>query len=90
MHIVKQSHSPLLKLSQSTVKSSGQISPVRHISSQDLVEISTVDGSVPGGSVEGSISILFTQLEESLGFLKALSELGLKDILLVNWGKGGA
>lgn len=57
---------------------------MRHISSQDLVEISTVDGSVPGGSVEGSISILFTQLEESLGFLKALSELGLKDILLVN------
>lgn len=57
---------------------------MRQISSQDLVDISTVDGSVPGGNVDGSISIHFTQFEDSLGFLKALSEFGLKDILFVN------
>ena len=57
---------------------------MRHISSQDLVDISTVDGSVPGGKVEGSINILLTQFEDSLGFLKALSEFGLNEILLVN------
>jgi len=58
-------------LSQSTVKSSGQTSPVKQTSSHDLVEISMVEASYPGGIVAGSIKILLIQL--SFGFLKALS-----------------
>lgn len=76
-------------MSQSTVSNSGQISPVKHISSHDFVEISTVLGSVPGGRVWGSINIRLMQLEVSLGFLNALSELGLKLILLENYGSNG-